>query len=140
MWPEIGPTPDGDRETGRWPSRLNNKFFSYEVHSDWVQLLEEYGALGLILFLFPTGTLWYILYTGYRREVAGRNRNHWHRSGLRYFDFVLGGMLCFVCMAFHSAGDFNLQMPATTWLLSALLTVPVGLVTSGTAARRKKRR
>jgi hypothetical protein len=30
------------------------------------------------------------------------------------------GFLAFAAMAFHSLGDFNLQMPATTWLLAGL--------------------
>ena len=39
---------------------------------------------------------------------------------------VLGGILAFVCMAFHSFGDFNLQIPATVWLLAVILAMPIG--------------
>jgi len=38
---------------------------------------------------------------------------------------VLGGVLACVCMGFHSLGDFNLQIPATAWLLAAILAAPI---------------
>jgi hypothetical protein len=31
-------------------------------------------------------------------------------------------------MAFHSLGDFNLQMPATTWILAAIISVTVAVI------------
>jgi len=35
------------------------------------------------------------------------------------------GLLALIAMAFHSLGDFNLQMPATTWMLAALVSLPL---------------
>ena len=43
-------------------------------------------------------------------------------------DLTLTALLALVAMAFHSLGDFNLQMPATTWLFAALLALPLALV------------
>ena len=51
IWPHVAASGDGDRGKGIWPTLVNDKFHSYEVHSDWIQLLEEYGLVGLILFL-----------------------------------------------------------------------------------------
>lgn len=130
IWPHVAASPDGDRETGRWPSRLNTTFVSYEVHSDWVQLLEEYGLIGLGLFLVPFWTVLCVIFGGLRREMCDRERNHWRQTGRRQHALVLGAWLAFGALAFHSFGDFNLQMPATTWLLAAILAVPINLVTA----------
>jgi len=121
LWPHFAPTPDGDREKGIWPTHASYKFHSYEVHSDWVQLMEEYGLVGLILFLVPACI-------GFRILVAGRPRQEDVRPPGRQAPFhaaALTALLACVCMAFHSLGDFNLQIPATTWLLAALITLPI---------------
>jgi O-antigen ligase len=110
LWLHYAASPDGDRARGIWPSRPNNGYHSYEVHSDWIQLLEEYGVVGFVLFLFAVGALTAFLRRGFRSGIVE--------------PVAFGGILCLVCMAFHSLGDFNLQMPATTWLLSAVVAIP----------------
>ncbi len=113
QWPRFAATDDGDREVGRWPTQTNHDFHSYEVHSDWLQLLEEYGAVGLVLFLIPVVML-------LRRSL------HWFRDADSVeFASALGAFLALGCMLFHSLGDFNLQMPATTWVLAAIIAIPL---------------
>ncbi len=121
IWPHVAASGDGDREKGIWPTLVNDKFHSYEVHSDWIQLLEEYGLVGLILFLIPAGLWFVILLRSLPRETGA----HHPTRHPPLFAAPLGGVLAAVAMAFHSLGDFNLQMPATVWLLAALLTLPV---------------
>lgn len=121
LWPHFAPSPDGDREKGIWPTAPNYKFHSYEVHSDWVQLAEEYGLAGLILFLVPVGF-------GFRVLVAGRPREADVQppgACAPLHAAALAALLACVCMAFHSLGDFNLHIPATTWLLAALIALPI---------------
>lgn len=112
LWPRFAATNDGDRETGLWPTQTNHTFHSYEVHSDWLQLLEEYGIAGFILFLVPLVLL-------FRRLLRMLRDRHGD------FAATLGALLALVCMSFHSLGDFNLQMPATTWILAAIIAIPL---------------
>lgn len=114
LWFRYAASPDGDRATGKWPSRPNAENHSMEVHSDWIQLLEEYGIVGFVLFGAFMAAFVLFLSRGLRHGKA---------------DPLAGGaMLCLAAMAFHSLGDFNLQMPATTWMLAAILAVPSALV------------
>ena len=123
LWPHFAASPDGDRERGIWPSQLNNQNYSYEVHSDWVQLLEEYGLVGLVLFLGAAGSVFGVLCWGIRRERQSRVRHEWGATGRKRHGVVLGGLLARVAMAVHSLGDFNLQIPATTWVFGALTAI-----------------
>jgi O-antigen ligase len=136
LWFRFDDSGDGNRETGRRPTfpPPNNIIHSYEVHSDWVQLLEEYGVAGFLLFLLPFGTLCGLFGLGVRDEMRLRARHDWHGAGRAGFALLLGGGLAFVAMVFHSLGDFNLQMPATTWLLAALVSIALGVVLSGDSA------
>ncbi len=127
LWPHFAATADGDREKKIWPSRANLGFHSYEVHSDWIQLLEEYGALGLALFLAALFLAARILWRGLRREAAAWRAAAWARpDGGGFYAAILGGALAMVAMILHEAGDFNLQMPATGWMLGAILGLAAG--------------
>lgn len=125
LWPHFAPSPDGNRELGVWPSSPNYSFFSYEVHNDWLQLLEEQGSVGLILFLVPVSVLFGFLLTGLRRETARWAHEDWRSRSSPQMALVLGGVLASVAMAFHSLGDFNLQMPATAWAMAAVVALPL---------------
>ena len=119
LWPHFAPSSDGDRQTGRWPTLTNNHFHSYEAHDDWAQLLEEYGLVGMTLFLLAVGNAAYCLYKKWRRWSSIRpestcptaNNHEW---------LLLGVLLSGLAMTIHSIGDFNMQIPATTWQLGAL--------------------
>jgi len=125
-WPFFAATDDGDRERGIWPTLTNENFHSYEVHNDWLQLLEELGMIGLALFLIPFGVVLRVLLRDRRQLCRGSPYEHRAGGDPRLIP-LLAGLLASVAMAFHSLGDFNLQMPATSWLLAALIAIPVGL-------------
>ena len=138
LWPRHAATTDGDREEGVWPSKLNNYSHSYEVHSDWVQLLEEYGVVGLLLFLLPVGSVFWHLRKGLKAECLWwQRRQHRPRTNNRH-PLILGGILVMTWMAFHSLGDFNLQMPATTWLFATMISL--SLVSAFEAEHRQRTR
>ena len=99
----------------------NHYFHSYEVHSDWLQLLEEYGIVGFVLFLIPC-LIWFFVI---KEKLPDESQVYDDTGYPPLFAAPLAALLAFICMAFHSLGDFNLQMPATVWLLSAILTLPI---------------
>jgi len=121
LWPHFAATPDGNPEKGIWPSYPNNHFHSYEVHSDWLQLLEEYGAVGLGLFLAPTLLVSSLLLAGLRRSARRTLEGDYTADASLNHIIIMGALFCAVAMSFHSLGDFNLQMPATTWLLAVVV-------------------
>lgn len=124
LWPHFAASPDGDRESGDWPTLPNDTFHSYEVHSDWLQLLEEYGVVGFIMVLALLWMVTRILLKNLSRE--GHAMCHSDPDddldGTR-FEYNAAALLALLAMAFHSLGDFNLQMPATVWILSSLLAI-----------------
>lgn len=128
LWPHFSATEDGDREKGKWPKFAHWKIHLYEVHNDWAQLLEEYGVVGFCLFLLAGGCTASILVVGYRREMKRREARRRHGTVRHQYAMVLGALLAVTAMGFHSLGDFNLQMPATVWLLAALVATPVALI------------
>jgi len=123
LWPHFSATSDGDADLGVWPSQTNPKIHSYEVHSDWVQLLEEYGIVGLVLFALPVGAAAWLLHSACWRETRKKGgRRFVVTDGTRHA-IALGAFTACAAMAFHSLGDFNLQMPATTWLLASIASL-----------------
>lgn len=130
LWPHFAASPDGNRAQGQWPSHINNHFFSYEVHSDWLQLLEEYGLFGLILFLPFIGLAATLLIRGVRNEALTTQQEAAPPDTGRDFAILLGGLLAGSAMAFHSLGDFNLQIPATTWLLAFVVAAALRVATA----------
>lgn len=110
LWFHYAASQDGNREKGIWPSRPNYDYHSYEVHNDWIQLLEEYGIIGFVLFMAAICSVIIVLIRGFRHEVAQ--------------PVMLGAVLAITCMALHSLVDFNLQIPATTWLCAVIISIP----------------
>ena len=122
LWPHFAPTSDGDPDLGKWPTLVNDYMHSYEVHSDWLQLLEEYGIVGLILFCIPCCLI--LVFLASRVSSACPERLPLDEpQGQEGFSYAVGGTLAVAAMVFHSLGDFNLQMPATVWALAALVAV-----------------
>lgn len=127
LWPHFSASNDGDRATGTWPTVTNYDFHSYEVHNDWLQLIEEYGTIGLLLFVLPLATILIIHIRGLHHEAKRRKHRNWEPTGNEKHGYILGGMLSACAMIFHSLGDFNLQMPATVWLLGAVISISTTL-------------
>jgi hypothetical protein len=130
-WPHTAASSDGDRESNDWPTYLNNTYYSYEAHSDWAQLLEEYGVVGFGLAVVTCGLILTALTR--RAYAAARRWRHHGRRGLGIpswapdpFALSLAAVLALSAMAFHSLGDFNLQMPATGWVLAAVVALSAG--------------
>lgn len=114
-WPEFAPTPDGDRETGRKPTLANHTFYLYEVHSDWTQLLEEYGTVGFGLFLLPLAVVMILLYRAQGDGLRNPDSTAMEQT------LPCAAMFAAVVFAIHSVGDFSLQVPAITWNFAALV-------------------
>ena len=120
-WPEFAASDDGDATATppKLPRVLNDYYHSYEVHCDWVQLLEEFGIVGFALFLVAalcwTASLLRALSAGFSR------RRSFVRPGDRVFP--LCALLCLFSMAVHSLGDFSLQIPAVTWAFATMLAL-----------------
>jgi len=124
LWPRFAATADGDRAAGIWPTRTNEGFHSYEVHSDWVQLLEEYGLAGFALFTSAAAFFYAALLAAHFSEAMARKRRTRAPGRPSRHHATLAALLSFTAMSFHSLGDFNLQMPATGWMLAAILAIP----------------
>ena len=90
----------------------------YEVHSDWMQLLEEYGIVGFALFLVPAIFLAMTLYHRIRTCSDGDARTI-DRA------LPLGTLLVFLMLVLHCTFDFSLQLPATVWLFATLASISV---------------
>ncbi|MEI6564433.1 MAG: O-antigen ligase family protein [bacterium] len=127
LWPHFAPSPDGDREKGIWPTFPNNTFHSFEAHNDWAQCLEEYGVIGVALLLTAAGTAVRFLYRRWKRWscVLASGSSLPIDSGLAWL--LPGLLLAALAMAVHSFGDFNLQIPGTTWLLGILAGLAVAI-------------
>lgn len=139
LWPHFAPSSDGDRVAGRWPSQINRTFHSYEAHDDWVQLLEEYGLIGFLLFLLATGHATLRLLRRWWRWAdvlsASPNPPDYMQEWL-----LPGALLTALAMAVHSFADFNLQMPATTWQLGILAGLAIGTARSTPPELKSTRR
>lgn len=123
LWPHFAAASDGDRDLGIWPSEVSTKIHSYEVHNDWLQLLEEYGIVGFLLFMLPAAAAAWLLHLACWRETRRKgNRRFLVTDGTRHA-VVLGAFASLAAIAFHSLGDFNLQMPATVWLFASILSL-----------------
>lgn len=129
LWPRFAASDDGDRELGVFPSVRGMETHSYYVHNDWLQLLQEYGIVGFVLFLGPFGFGMIVLITGMRRDLRDRQIDDWRPgSGRDYYAETIGALLAVAAMSFHSIGDFNLQIPATAWLFAAVVSIPMARI------------
>ena len=123
-WQEFNPTDPGVRPVGgdpatmKRPRYVNYDQHLYEVHSDWTQLLEEYGLVGLSLFLAPLLTLVVVLCLAQSRMNADALQPDGASSPAVLRAMPLAALLAFIVMAIHSLGDFSFQMPSIVWLFA----------------------
>ena len=124
---QFAPTDDGVRpEPGRpntlkRPRLVNDGFRLYEIHSDWIQLLEEYGIVGFALFCIPFAGIVVLLLMRQGETIRSRSLPALERG------LPLGALFAVGLLSIQSLVDFSLQMPAviwfTAWLVSAALLV-----------------
>ena len=136
LWPHFAASADGDRITGRWPTFPNNQYHSFEAHDDWAQLLEEYGLIGMGLFLLAIGTALAGLLRRWRRWAFIQANSS---DCIQSTAWIIPGMLlAALAMAIHSIGDFNLQIPGTTWLTGILAGLAVAAARLTPPFRQRK--
>lgn len=125
LWPHFAPSPDGNRAQGIWPTHLNNTYHSFEAHDDWAQLLEEYGIIGTGLFLAAMGTTLWMIYRRWKRWAYNISCDVLPSTNEGDAWLLPGLLLVALAMAVHSFGDFNLQIPGTTWFIGILTGLAV---------------
>ncbi|NLB68981.1 MAG: hypothetical protein GX804_04775 [Lentisphaerae bacterium] len=143
-WPEFAATEidrdgnpvvipdDGDYSTIKFPKLTNANYHLYEVHSDWTQLLEEYGIAGFSLMLVTVLIFMGVLYTSQTRVLKEDFEKNDNPSGIERA-LPLAALLCSLILIIHSLGDFSLQMPAIPWTFASLITAAI--LTSSTTNR-----
>jgi tetratricopeptide (TPR) repeat protein len=102
-WPEIFP----HYQSPPWSTNARPR----EAHNDYLQLLSEMGALGLLMMLWLVGGMAIRIYRS-RTAVSSRL--------LPAIAALLAGI---GVMAFHEFFDFSLKIPANAILFSALLAI-----------------
>lgn len=121
-WAQFEPTSDGVRRgpggnpSLKRPSHSDYRKHLYEVHSDWTQLLEEYGRVGLALFLPP---LLFLLLALPLRQGAVQF------SDAAALDRAvpLAAWMTLVMLCLHAVFDFPMQVPCLTWLAAAFFSM-----------------
>ena len=135
LWPHFAPTADGDRSIGRWPTFPNNNYHSFEAHNDWAQFLEEYGLAGAAFLLLALGvTLWLIL-RRWKRWAMIHALPALSQSSCEWL--LPGILLVALAMGIHSFGDFNLQIPGTTWTIGILTGLAVAIARNTPPFRKR---
>ena len=120
-WAQFAPSDpgkrpvNGDPKTMRRPRLTGTGYHLYEVHSDWTQLLEEYGIVGFSLFLIPMTGI-FVLLVLRQAPCAQGDGPALARS------LPLGALFASAGLFVHSLFDFSLQIPAIVWTLAFLLS------------------
>lgn len=127
-WGQFAATEDGvrpvngDPRTLKWPRLRNTDYHLYEVHSDWTQLLEEYGVVGLLLFLLAYFTISVTIFIRQGRVLASPSS-----SSLSIMERTLptAALLILCVYTIHSIFDFSLQIPAIVWTIGFLFAAAI---------------
>lgn len=86
-WGEFAATQDGTRVPYKAPRLRNDDYHLYQVHSDWIQLLEEYGIVGMVLFIIPMITVICGLVNAKRQAMKDlKTHSDSHSSRRKYID------------------------------------------------------
>ena len=101
------------------------------------------GVVGFALVVVSVGLIGTVLV----RHLWYEGRR-WRRYGRRDVACVgvdpyavpLAGLLALVAMVVHSFGDFNLQMPATGWVLAVMVAIPLAGGVVGEKSQEKSSR
>jgi len=100
------------------PTGLSGRFYVDYAHNDYLQLLAESGALGILVLGWAT--------VAWLTFVVGRWRD---RQDVFVRGLVMGGLGAVATVGFHSTVDFGLHMPANALLLVAVLALLPAVVT-----------
>lgn len=118
-WAQFEPTSDGVRRGPGGVPRLKRPRHSdygkhlYEVHSDWTQLLEEYGTVGFALFLPP---LLFLLVALPLRQGAVQLRD----APVLDRAAPLAAWMTLAMLCVHAIFDFPMQVPCLVWLTAGM--------------------
>ncbi|MFV0337063.1 MAG: O-antigen ligase family protein [Chthoniobacterales bacterium] len=110
---------------GRYRKRGLNLGEAYFTHNDWLQLVAEYGVLGLFAVSLSGGVL---LFTGL--VVLLRKTGEGDSAKLPFgtdLAILVGGISALATMVAHGFVDFNMQVPANGLLAIAVagLVLPI---------------
>jgi putative inorganic carbon (hco3(-)) transporter len=95
------------------PSYVSDKFYDH-AHNDWMQLLAEYGLVGVLL----AGAL---LLSAYRNLVLVLR----YRRSRLVLGSAFGALFGLTALIIHGLADFNLQIPANALIFSVLFALSV---------------
>lgn len=127
LWPHFAASKDGNREIGLWPTHINNGYHSFEAHDDWAQFLEEYGLIGLLLWLTAIGTALWAIFRRWKRWAYNLSQETLSSSNSELVWLLPSLLLAALAMTVHSVGDFNLQIPGTVWQLGILTGLAIAI-------------
>lgn len=133
-WGQFAATEDGvrpvngDPKTLKKPRLTNTYYHLYEVHSDWTQLLEEYGVVGFLLFLIAYFTIAAVVFIRQGAVLSYSSSPIMERA------LPTAALLLLCVYTIHSLFDFSLQIPAIVWTIGFLLSAAV-LACSDSAAQ-----
>jgi O-antigen ligase len=91
------------------------------VHNDYLQLLADYGGVGLGLFIVVLGVHLVLGRCGFRALLAAAEREGRHSSDT--LALAIGAISAISAYLVHSLFDFNMQIPVNALLVGAVFAV-----------------
>ena len=124
----VGPAHFDHRFPEHRPTNLQSR--PVRVHNDYLNLLVDWGLIGLLLAGVWLGTLTFVIIRSWK--YSQRTSSDLSAKTSNRAAFVLGSTLGLGALGLHSFVDFNLHIPPTRWLattLAALLTAFIRFAT-----------
>lgn len=89
------------------------------VHDDWLQILAEYGSVGLLFTLIAVLVVTWVGLRTMQKAIV-RNVEEFDRPLSTHVGLLLGAMAAWSAGLVHSFADFNLHIPANGLLFAAV--------------------
>ncbi len=124
----VGPAHFDHRFPAHRPTTLQSR--PVRVHNDYLNLLVDWGAVGLLLAGVWLGTLVFVIMRSWK--YSQRTSSDLSAKTSNRAAFVLGGTIGLGSLALHSFVDFNLHIPSNAMLattIAALLTAFIRFAT-----------